>query len=289
MKKTILWIAALLAVATLAGCNKSLNVENEQERIFSCWRAVSEYFGVSDLSTSWSREEEAWASYVLNWLVNIWNALEEDMVAKHVECVIDMVDKSVTIQEGSAEIANPASIFCEKKGGTLQIETAEDWGQYWICLFNDGSYCEEWAYFRNECQPGDIIYNTASGDIIPEINESEENNFAVDYWTSDNYSLEELSSAVETIMDTIKNEWNVKVDMKEIRYLWDAKASSELDYCKSLNAEVEDCVVFTSDFFIPEQDAVMAGAFEPNTTLTDYEWYLGRTAGGEWNVLTAGY
>ena len=277
MKKAILWITALFAIVTLAGCNKSLNVENEQERIFSCWRAVSEYFGVSDLSTSWSREEEAWASYVLNWLVNIWNALEEDMVAKHVECVIDMVDKSVTIQEGSAEIANPASIFCEKKGGTLQIETAEDWGQYWICLFNDGSYCEEWSYFRGECQAGEIIYNTV-----------EENSLV-----SERYSDEDLAAAEAVIMNVINNQWNVKVESFEVRYAWDEISIANLDYCKELaNAKwenIDECIVFTSSFHIPEQDTPMAGSFEPNANIAWYGWYLGRATAGEWEILTNGF
>ncbi len=186
-------------------------------------------------------------------------------------------------------IANPASVYCEEQWGILSIERDEEWNEFGLCMFSDGSYCEEWSFFRNECLPWEIIYNTASSDIIPEINESEENNFAVDYWTSDIYSLEELSSAVETIMDTVKNEWNVKVDMKEIRYSWDEKSISESDYCKSLNAEVEECAVFTSDFYIPEQDAIMAWAFEPDTTLRDYSWYLGKNAAWEWEILSNGF
>jgi hypothetical protein len=33
----------------------------------------------------------------------------------------------------------------------------------------------------------------------------------------------------------------------------------------------------------------MAWAFEPNKTMKDYEWYLGRTESGDWKVLTSGY
>jgi len=99
MKKTTLWIVALLSIATLAGCNKSLNVENEQERIFSCWNVVGEYFGAKDYSVSWDREEEAWASFVLNWKVNLWNEMDGTLEKKDVQCIVDMVDKSVTIQE----------------------------------------------------------------------------------------------------------------------------------------------------------------------------------------------
>jgi hypothetical protein len=56
-----------------------------------------------------------------------------------------------------------------------------------------------------------------------------------------------------------------------------------------LDSTVEECVVFESEFYIPQQDAQMAWAFEPDTTLTGYQWYLWRTKGGEWKILTAGY
>ena len=53
-------------------------------------------------------------------------------------------------------IANPASVHCEENGGTLEIRTAEDGSQSGYCTFADGSVCEEWAFFRGECKPGEI-------------------------------------------------------------------------------------------------------------------------------------
>jgi hypothetical protein len=90
-------------------------------------------------------------------------------------------------------------------------------------------------------------------------------------------------------MATVNNEWQVKVKMQEIVYQWDEESSSQLDYCKELSGDVEQCVFFKTNFFIPEQDVEMAGAFEPNKTMKDYEWYLWRAASGEWKVLTSGY
>jgi putative hemolysin len=55
----------------------------------------------------------------------------------------------------STEIANPASQYCVDQGGDLQIREHEDGGQYGVCVFDDGSECDEWAFFRGECQPGD--------------------------------------------------------------------------------------------------------------------------------------
>lgn len=49
------------------------------------------------------------------------------------------------------EIANPASVFCEEQGGTLEITIAKGGGQLGLCTLKDGTKCEEWAYFRGEC------------------------------------------------------------------------------------------------------------------------------------------
>jgi putative hemolysin len=46
---------------------------------------------------------------------------------------------------------NPASIYCEQNGNTLEIRTADDGSQNGICVFPDGSTCDEWAYYRGEC------------------------------------------------------------------------------------------------------------------------------------------
>jgi putative hemolysin len=52
-----------------------------------------------------------------------------------------------------AGLPNPASVNCEQNGNNLEIRTAADGSQSGICIFPDGSTCEEWAYFRGECGP----------------------------------------------------------------------------------------------------------------------------------------
>ncbi|MCA9971355.1 MAG: META domain-containing protein [Anaerolineales bacterium] len=52
-----------------------------------------------------------------------------------------------------AGLANPASVYCEAQGGTLAMRTDESGGQYGVCIFEDGSECDEWAFFRGECAP----------------------------------------------------------------------------------------------------------------------------------------
>lgn len=56
---------------------------------------------------------------------------------------------------GGAEMPNPASVYCEQNGGRLEIRTAADGSQSGVCVFPDGSECDEWAYFRGECKSGE--------------------------------------------------------------------------------------------------------------------------------------
>ena len=85
---------------------------------------------------------------------------------------IEPTEPPVTADE-PVGLANPASVYCTEQGGSLEIHTDEAGGQNGICLFDDGSECEEWAYFRGECAPGntqlfDTVWNLQSyGDQSP--------------------------------------------------------------------------------------------------------------------------
>jgi putative hemolysin len=52
-----------------------------------------------------------------------------------------------------ANMPNPASVYCVENGNKLEIQTAADGSQSGVCVFPDGSTCDEWAYFRGECGP----------------------------------------------------------------------------------------------------------------------------------------
>jgi len=56
-----------------------------------------------------------------------------------------------------AELANPASVYCENHNGILEIRSTIH-GQYGICKFDNGTECEEWAFMRGLCNAG--IYTT---------------------------------------------------------------------------------------------------------------------------------
>ena len=59
-------------------------------------------------------------------------------------------------------LPNPASVYCEQNGNTLEIRTAADGSQSGVCVFLDGSSCDEWAYYRGECGPT-VVVATAEG------------------------------------------------------------------------------------------------------------------------------
>ena len=48
-------------------------------------------------------------------------------------------------------LPNPASKHCVDQGYELEIRADEAGNQYGVCIFPDGSECEEWEFFRGEC------------------------------------------------------------------------------------------------------------------------------------------
>ena len=58
----------------------------------------------------------------------------------------------VGCEEKNNQLANPASTNCIDQGYTLEMRENEQ-GQYGVCIFPDGSECEEWAFMRGECTP----------------------------------------------------------------------------------------------------------------------------------------
>ena len=76
-------------------------------------------------------------------------------------CTTFQIQESQTSgTEMPPNMPNPASVYCEENGNKLEIQTAEDGSQSGLCVFPDGSECDEWAYFRGECKLGDSIKTT---------------------------------------------------------------------------------------------------------------------------------
>jgi len=65
---------------------------------------------------------------------------------------------------GGAQLANPASVYCINNSGTLEIKTDASGGQVGICTLSNGKTCEEWAYFRGECENYSLATTSCSID-----------------------------------------------------------------------------------------------------------------------------
>jgi putative hemolysin len=82
---------------------------------------------------------------------------------------------------------NPASVYCEENGGTVAMRQDDAGGQYGVCVFPDQSECDEWAYYRGDCQTGDSLRSPSPtpGDTASVANPAsrycEENGGTVDF------------------------------------------------------------------------------------------------------------
>jgi putative hemolysin len=80
---------------------------------------------------------------------------------------------------------NPASVFCEEQGGTIEVRESAD-GQYGVCVFEDGSECDEWAFYRGECKKGE--HNVAPAPVHVPWYVNEQYGFSLD--PSRDYAVE---------------------------------------------------------------------------------------------------
>jgi putative hemolysin len=51
----------------------------------------------------------------------------------------------------SVGVANPASVYCKDQGYTPQIIKNSDGSEYGVCVFTDGTACDEWKFYKGEC------------------------------------------------------------------------------------------------------------------------------------------
>lgn len=100
------------------------------------------------------------------------------------------------------------------------------------------------------------------------------------------YTKEDRQSAAKLISNTVESFEGCK--LYAVKYEGDEVSQKNLEYCNSLATDgviYSESIVFTSYFRSP---IFNAGAWNPND-LYSWSWYLARTNGGEWEILTYGY
>lgn len=101
--------------------------------------------------------------------------LKEDRASKYYSMCIKPLENTAVIdkantQPASSGVANPASIFCVSKGYKNIIKSNADGGQYGVCIFNDGSECDEWKYYRGECGASGSLNQVPPTSTLPTSN-----------------------------------------------------------------------------------------------------------------------
>jgi putative hemolysin len=71
----------------------------------------------------------------------------------------------VRFQTGISQLPNPAAVYCEEQGGTLEYRMIEV-GQKGFCIFNDGSECGQRDFFREDCKKGERFCKDLCGDGV---------------------------------------------------------------------------------------------------------------------------
>ena len=107
---------------------------------------------------------------------------------------------------------------------------------------------------------------------------------SIDYGSSEIYSKEDMDEAIALIKDQFYSWEGCK--LYSIYYTDDSFCQRELDYVNTLtdDANYTECIVFRTRFRSP---IFGGGAWNANFEY-DWSWYLARTDGGEWDLLTWG-
>ena len=132
------------------------DLETEDGRLAACEERAGFYLNFNEWTFVWQDESEGWASFVRNWHVTYlkwWENAEDD-----VECVVDMVDKSVNVEFSNhiynGELQEKRTVADEEpvaKMRVLEWQTEEEtmamveetcssmWGEWtdWLCNLED--------------------------------------------------------------------------------------------------------------------------------------------------------
>ena len=142
---------------------------------------------------------------------------------------------------------------------------------------DDQDLCLEWYDDQNGDAP--ILFERAD--------DADSQAVAIDYGTSAIYSQAEMDEAIACI-DAKFSTWE-GCELHSIRYAGDECASEEnLRFVNGLQEGTDyvACIEFLSDFHTPAEDS---GAWEADTEYTNWQWWLARAEGGDWELLSWGY
>jgi len=145
-----------------------------------------------------------------------------------------------------ANIPNPASVYCEQQGNTLEIQTTADGSQSGLCIFADGSTCDEWAHFRGECvvtgkETDEATTEASGGYMEPGTSEEFADWWGVikstaagaqydDYFERQDLGLEYINFGIDSMDVDVKVQIEALCDTGKIVHLYGTLFSNVPDY-----------------------------------------------------------
>lgn len=113
----------------------------------------------------------------------------------------------------------------------------------------------------------------------------------MDYGTSSIYSKADMDAAIKIIMKEF--EAFEGCELHSLSYTSDEECNTAeniawMNQCKAKDdpEAFTQCIAFDSSFHSPKTDF---GAWNPDEEYTDWSWWLARSDGGEWKLMTYGY
>ena len=140
-------------------------------------------------------------------------------------------------------------------------------------------YLDDPAIAKEIMDAGITFEEYKSGKVMPEV--------AYDYGTSELYSADELKEAAIQVKCEFAT--FAGCELHSLRYAGDECNTQEnLDWLNSLGEgrNYVQVVEFLTDFHSPVEGG---GAWEPDTEMKDWQWWLAREEGQGWLLVTNGY
>lgn len=113
----------------------------------------------------------------------------------------------------------------------------------------------------------------------------------IDLGTSSVYSEDDRNAAVRLILHQFST-WN-GCELHRVSYGGDAECNAEnlawlneLEAANDAKETFTQCILFLSDFHSPKHDS---GGFNEDFEYTDWQWWLARSDGGNWKLMSWGY
>ncbi len=171
-------------------------------------------------------------------------------------------------------LTNPYSV---KASDSLQDGADNNTAKRWFYYNDSLSEDEKWS------DEQEIETKEPTSDKVSEAD--------ISYGTSLIYSKHDMDEAIEIIMSEF-GKWE-GCELHSISYYSDdicdvsnIEWMNELEKANGGEEHFTQCIMFTSNFHSPKDNA---GAWNPDEEYTGWEWWLARSEGGQWKLMTFGY